>query len=141
MNTPYEAVPENADNIVYVRPVDVRDLPEDMRAARLRVGRSGAQVAQKHRQDSEGTEISFHHDSFRFEFVDGERDSCALSKEEFVARGSCFIQSASLGFVSQASKRVFWCREPSFFGPHDAFRVGEVLLLPGVFVQVCFAPE
>ncbi|MGR3755731.1 MAG: DUF1150 family protein [Tranquillimonas sp.] len=31
MNTPYEAVPENADNIVYVRPVDVRDLPEDMR--------------------------------------------------------------------------------------------------------------
>lgn len=31
MNTPYEVVPAGTDNIVYVRPVNVEDLPEEVR--------------------------------------------------------------------------------------------------------------
>ncbi|SFP80479.1 DUF1150 family protein [Tranquillimonas alkanivorans] len=31
MNTPYEGIPEDTQNIVYVRPVAVNELPEDVR--------------------------------------------------------------------------------------------------------------
>lgn len=31
MNTPYDIVPDTAENIVYVRPVKVDELPEEMR--------------------------------------------------------------------------------------------------------------
>jgi len=32
MNTPYNGLPQGADRIVYVRPVAVEDLPDDVRA-------------------------------------------------------------------------------------------------------------
>lgn len=31
MNTPFDALPKGSDRIVYVRPVQVADLPEDVR--------------------------------------------------------------------------------------------------------------
>lgn len=33
MNTPFESIPKNGDRIVYVRPVALSDLPEDVRAS------------------------------------------------------------------------------------------------------------